>query len=299
MPRVPWLRVIPRLSALCVFALTALNPVASRSEEVLVHFTAVVTVVDDAFCQCISTVHTGDTLVGYYVYDSELADMDPDTNKGVYEDVEAPHRIWIYHKNHTFSSDPSDPYLYITVDIPGGQDEFAIGSYNNLTDPFRTFADLYLIWLSFFDATGQALTSDSLLTGAPDLPAYTYRDLKIWGGDLEWAIWADVISVGLGYATGIGEGSPSGFRVDSYPNPFNPSVTIDISLNVGAQVDLSIYDVSGRCIKTMAHERLPAGPHIYTWDGRDTSGTSVASGVYFAILKADDKQAGRKLVLLR
>jgi hypothetical protein len=166
MPRVPLLRVILRLLALSVFALTALNPVASRSEEVLVHFTAVVTVVDDAFCQCITTVDEGDTLVGYYVYDSELADMNSDPTKGVYEDVEAPHRIWIYHKNHTFSSDPSNTYLYITVDdISGGQDKFQVRSYNNLTDPFKTFLNLYLILIQFIDPSGQALTSDSLLTG--------------------------------------------------------------------------------------------------------------------------------------
>lgn len=292
-------RVVTKLLALCLFALATLNPITSTAEEVVVNFKAVVTVVDDAFCQCITTVESGDTLYGYYVYDSELTDVDPDTTMGWYESVEVPHGIVVYHKNHTFSSDPSSPHLYVFVDLSDGRDEFTVESRSNLMDPFRSFLNLYSIFFSVFDMTGQALTSDSLLTGPPDLPAYTYRDLQIIGGDLEWRIWADVLSVGSGLPIGIRETSLSGLRVSSHPNPFNPSTTITINLDVGGPVDLSIYNVRGGHIKTLALGGLLAGPHTYEWDGRDTSGASAASGVYFALLKAGDKQVSRKLVLLR
>ncbi len=293
------IRIMQKLLALSVLATLTLNVTVSEAEEVIVNFTAVVTEVDAALCQCISTVDEGDTLVGFYVYDSELVDLEPDTTRGLYEDVEVPHGIFIYHENLKFSSDPSNPNLDIIVDVSDGQDAFTVRSFSNLTDPFLTFLNLYQIDLLFFDPTGQALNNDSLLTAPPDLLAFAGQRLLIVGGDLEWLIRADLIFVGSGPPTAIGEGPPSGFRVDSYPNPFNPSVTITISLDMGAPVALSIYDVRGRYIKTLAHERLPAGPHIYEWDGRDARDASVASGVYFAILKAGDKQANRKLVLLR
>jgi hypothetical protein len=300
MLRIPFIRIVTGPLMLWVMCTAMLNPMDARADEVIVNVTAVVTVVDDAFCQCITTVETGDTLVGYYVYDSELTDADPDTTYGLYLGGEVPHIICFYHKNHTFSSDPSDPNLRITVENPGGQDDFTIQNYtNNVTDPFQPWLNLYLIYMLFSDATGQALTSDSLLTSAPEFAAYDYRRILIVGGDLEWSIRAEVISVGSGYPVAVEEGPPSDFWVNSYPNPFNPSATITVNLDVGAEVDLSIYDVRGRHINTLTREHLSVGPHMFKWGGKDARGVSVASGVYFAVLRAGDKKVVRRLVLLR
>ncbi|UCH85109.1 MAG: T9SS type A sorting domain-containing protein, partial [Candidatus Latescibacterota bacterium] len=71
----------------------------------------------------------------------------------------------------------------------------------------------------------------------------------------------------------------------NYPNPFNPSTTIEFSLSESDLVDLTVFDIHGRHVVTVLHERLPSGDHQITWDGRRGNGDEVVSGVYFCRLK--------------
>ena len=90
----------------------------------------------------------------------------------------------------------------------------------------------------------------------------------------------------------------------NYPNPFNPETWIPYQLSEPAAVTLHIYAVDGRLIRTLALGHQPAG--IYQsknraayWDGRNEIGESVASGVYFYTLIADDFTATRKMLILK
>jgi hypothetical protein len=83
------------------------------------------------------------------------------------------------------------------------------------------------------------------------------------------------------------------------PNPFNPSTTISFALPAAGVVDLSVYDVSGRRVTTLASGLRAAGPHTETWDGKDASGREVGSGVYFVRLTAAGETATRKMVLMK
>jgi len=85
----------------------------------------------------------------------------------------------------------------------------------------------------------------------------------------------------------------------NYPNPFNPSTTIVFSLAEAGQTSLRIYDVSGRLVRTLVDYELPAGFQEIGWDGRDESGNSVASGVYFYRLATGRYTGTRKMVMLR
>jgi len=84
------------------------------------------------------------------------------------------------------------------------------------------------------------------------------------------------------------------------PNPFNPITSIQFSVpdNAGA-VELHVYNVSGRLVRTLVNDELTAGPHSVVWDGRDNNGRSLASGVYFAKLTAGDETAEKKMALLK
>jgi flagellar hook assembly protein FlgD len=66
-----------------------------------------------------------------------------------------------------------------------------------------------------------------------------------------------------------------------------------------AHAQIRIYDVGGRLLRTLVDETLDAGPHQTVWDGVDGRGRQVASGVYWAKLRAGDRTAVRKLVHLR
>ena len=74
---------------------------------------------------------------------------------------------------------------------------------------------------------------------------------------------------------------------------------LDFSLPAAGPVTLSIYDGRGRLIRTLVAEELPAGPRQVRWDGRDSRGQAVASGVYHYELRTDDRQLSRKLTLVR
>jgi flagellar hook assembly protein FlgD len=63
-------------------------------------------------------------------------------------------------------------------------------------------------------------------------------------------------------------------------------------------VRLTIYDVHGRRVSTLIDEQRDAGEHFVVWDGRDSRGRSVASGIYFARLSTGDDSAVRKVVRL-
>ncbi len=83
------------------------------------------------------------------------------------------------------------------------------------------------------------------------------------------------------------------------PNPFNPLTTIRYDLPAAARVRLSIIDVSGRRVRTLVSEQQTAGSRAAIWNGRDDSGNSVSSGVYFYVLDAGKQRLTRKLVLMK
>lgn len=86
---------------------------------------------------------------------------------------------------------------------------------------------------------------------------------------------------------------------DAYPNPFNPRVVIPFSLAVPGRVELTIYDLSGRRIRTLASGYYNRGQARVEWDGRDDIGELVSSGAYVYRIKTDRLTSARKLVLLK
>jgi hypothetical protein len=82
------------------------------------------------------------------------------------------------------------------------------------------------------------------------------------------------------------------------PNPFSPETRIRFELLQAGPVDLAIYSVQGRLIRTLVDEALPAGPHEVQWDGCDECGERVPSGVYFYNLAAPGIEESRRMILL-
>ncbi len=79
----------------------------------------------------------------------------------------------------------------------------------------------------------------------------------------------------------------SGFQLgQSYPNPFNPSTSIRFSLPHAGAVQLLVYDILGRRIRTLIDGYTAAGQHVVRWDGKDNRGITVSSSVYFYQLLA-------------
>ena len=88
----------------------------------------------------------------------------------------------------------------------------------------------------------------------------------------------------------------------NYPNPFNPETWIPYQLAAPAEVTLTIYDMNGGTVRRLEMGHQPAGLYqrrsraLY-WDGRNGSGESVASGLYFYTLRTGDFTATRKMLI--
>lgn len=90
----------------------------------------------------------------------------------------------------------------------------------------------------------------------------------------------------------------------NFPNPFNPQTVVRFSVPGRSRdelihVLLLIYDIRGRKVKTLINTDLSPGNHSVVWDGTSESGNSVSSGVYFYILKSEERTISRKMVLAR
>ncbi|MCD4797288.1 MAG: FG-GAP-like repeat-containing protein [Candidatus Cloacimonetes bacterium] len=77
----------------------------------------------------------------------------------------------------------------------------------------------------------------------------------------------------------------------NYPNPFNPTTTIsfNISSKDAKNTKLIIYNIKGQKVKTLLNEHLAKGEHSVVWNGKDDSGKSVSSGIYFYKLSVENK----------
>jgi len=84
------------------------------------------------------------------------------------------------------------------------------------------------------------------------------------------------------------------------PNPFRGTTTIRLDVaGARTQVKLTIFDVSGKVVKTVVVEPLDAGRYEMSWDGRNDAGRPVASGVYFCRMEAGGHRESRSIVLLK
>ncbi len=83
------------------------------------------------------------------------------------------------------------------------------------------------------------------------------------------------------------------------PNPFNPTTTIRYIVPRRSRVEVVIYNLLGRKIRTLVDRDHSPGQYSAVWDGKDNTGRQVASGVYFYSLKADGFIKSKKMVLLK
>ncbi len=84
----------------------------------------------------------------------------------------------------------------------------------------------------------------------------------------------------------------------NYPNPFNPKTTIHYQLSDEVKVSLKIYNLIGQEIANLVDGYKPAGYHFVTWNGRNSQGNKVPSGVYLYQFRAGEYSVTKKMVLL-
>jgi N-acetylneuraminic acid mutarotase len=92
---------------------------------------------------------------------------------------------------------------------------------------------------------------------------------------------------------------PTGFQLNNYPNPFNASTMIEFNLMKKNHIQLDIFSITGKLVKSIISQELNKGSYHFSWDGTDHRNNPVASGIYICKISGDYKCEAKRLLLLR
>jgi hypothetical protein len=87
--------------------------------------------------------------------------------------------------------------------------------------------------------------------------------------------------------------------VGNYPNPFYPETTIRYSTAAKGPVNIDIYNLKGQLVRHLVNENKAAGNYNIVFDGKDSNGRSIASGVYYCKMKAGNFNSTKKMILIK
>jgi hypothetical protein len=98
----------------------------------------------------------------------------------------------------------------------------------------------------------------------------------------------------------VSAGVPEAFRLlGNYPNPFNPTTSIRFELATHQYIRLAVYDLLGSEIKSLHSGNLMPGMHEVVWDGKDSYGREMPSGIYLYRVQLDANSMIGKMTLLK
>jgi hypothetical protein len=152
-------------------------------------------------------------------------------------------------------------------------------------------------------------------TGNDRLSGFTrLNSIPIHGGD-KLSYLDSSVSPAINYEYGLGVVDQNGVEVhygpvnanwgnkhiafrlyNNAPNPFTTMTTLRYDLSSASQVELRIYDLSGRMIRRINAGEMAVGNHTLAWDGRDSAGKTCAAGVYTALMTAGSERASLKMI---
>ena len=136
--------------------------------------------------------------------------------------------------------------------------------------------------------------------GTNNCAAYSDKDVN--NGVTGWYCYLNFVASPATYTgpTPVRDAAPLALALETpAPNPFNPTTTIRYTLPAAGAVRLTVYDASGRMVARLVDENQNMGVHAVTWNGHDTRGATVSSGVYFARLESKGELRTTKMVLLK
>ena len=168
--------------------------------------------------------------------------------------------IGTYANAHTYSiADSSDTSGAVSFRVQGATDT----QLGGLTAPTGTF--------TYTGVVGQ-FSSGSATTGYQLLPVDS----------------SDVVPDIIGGVESLPNGVPQQFALSqNFPNPFNPTTTIQYALPVESNVTVKIYSILGQEVRTLVNEAQKASYYRVVWDGRNSANAPMASGIYFVRITAN------------
>jgi hypothetical protein len=145
-------------------------------------------------------------------------------------------------------------------------------------------------------AVGANIDSNTLPVGSTSLWIRGQDSAGNWGAAAELPVQVN----GAATSVTFGDAPVASFAIhQNYPNPFTQDTRVSFALPSATSVLLDVYNVEGRLVRNLYDGVAPAGRHSVDWDGRDSAGKRVSSGVYFYRIVTDTDQAERKMVILK
>jgi len=138
--------------------------------------------------------------------------------------------------------------------------------------------------------------------GTPDTTGLNLPELDLAGNPRIYGVRIDMGAYeNQNIVTGVDENSITNATnlYQNFPNPFNPTTTINYSLLANSKVSLNIYNINGQKVKQLVYDQLSAGQHTVVWNGKDENNKSVSSGIYFYKLKSNNYEKTKKMILLK
>jgi len=227
------------------------------------------------------------------------------------ENISNTHPEWIY--TYTPLTKVNSNVTYTNPNVTNGTtsglykysaEYITFNSGKNLKINFNTSVDGY-IQIKAIKVNGASKIIENVTAGTdysvPDYSSVTFMVYHNNGSDGQTGPF--IYSFNSSGITGMNEAIelfPNSFSLNqNYPNPFNPSTEIKYQLPVGSMVSLKIYDLLGREITTLVNEVKSAGKHQITWNGEDSFGKKVTSGIYFYTIKAGNYVETKKMILMK
>jgi subtilisin family serine protease len=187
----------------------------------------------------------------------------------------------------------------------GLQVVYNAGGYLHNGLAIRFAVDPSMAWLSVSPSSGtlgpQGHARLDLTMDATELDPGEYQaELLLASNDPGNPVLVIPVALTVSSTAGVAEQQPRTLSFfGAVPNPFNPSTGLRFDLPADGNVELRIYDVAGRLVRSLLSGSRPAGANAVHWNGKDDAGRAVASGTYFARLIVDGQVEIKSLTLVR
>ena len=201
-------------------------------------------------------------------------------------------RYFVYHD----TAGTSESYTILEQQFINGVQSYFLGGFEDW--------DYFVSWIS--GTPDQYPESWWWMNYGENVMALTYEDMNCdAAGSYDSTAYALVLGIceylGLDLTQIQNEADkPSGYSLlQNYPNPFNPVTKLRYDLPENSHVNITIYDMLGRAVKTMVNQHQNAGHRSIIWDGTNDYDNTVSTGIYLYQIQAGAYTRTKKMVFLK
>jgi hypothetical protein len=247
-------------------------------------------------------------LTGYKIYkDNLMINEITDLTVLTYSDITLAPGNYEYYITALFNAGESVPSNVepVTIFLPAPQNPMAVTQYINILitwdEPASRDFSHYKLYRNMIMIDDNIMETSYLDTNVPN-GTYCYNVRAVYSGGYQSSLSTDAVIEHV--QTNTDDVIPATTSlIGNYPNPFNPTTNIKFSLKADSKVSLIIYNIRGQKVKTLINENMQVGYYSIVWNGRDDSGKSLSSGVYFNDFNASgeggDYTSVKKMILLK